>query len=72
MIIFLGKMLKDWGEKKMEKSDEEKPNGSSEDSHGSPASVTQEDALPDLEKMSPEEMKDYLDDLFRGHIFSEG
>ncbi len=56
----------------MEKSEEEKPNGSSEDTHGSPASVRQEDALPDREKMSPEEMNSYLDDLFRGHIFSEG
>ena len=56
----------------MEKSEEEKPNGNSEDTHGSPASVRQEDAPPDLKEMSPEEMKDFLNDLFRGHIFSEG
>jgi hypothetical protein len=60
------------GEKKMEKSEEEKPDGSSEDTQGSPASVRQEDALPDLKKMNLEEMKNYVDDLFRGHIFSEG
>lgn len=56
----------------MEKSEEERPAGNQEDSQGSPVSVSQEDALPDLKKMNPEEMKDYLDDLFRGHVFSEG
>lgn len=56
----------------MEKDEKEKPNRVSEDPHGSLGSVGQEDALPDLKKMTQEEMKNYLDDLFRGHIFSEG
>ena len=56
----------------MEKSDEEKPKRGSEDPQGSLGIVSQECTLPDMKKMSPEEMKSYLDDLLRSLIFSEG
>lgn len=56
----------------MEKSEEEKLGGGSEDSQGSLGSVNQEYALLDPKKMNPEEMKSYLDELFRSSIFSEG
>lgn len=56
----------------MEKNEEEKPKGYSEDDPGSLGSVSQECTLADTKKMSPEEMKSYLDDLLLSDIFSEG
>ena len=32
----------------------------------------EEDVLPSMEKMAPEERKEYLDDLFRSYIFGKG
>jgi len=34
--------------------------------------VDEEDLSPGTEKMAPEEMKEYLDDLFRSYIFGKG
>lgn len=56
----------------MEKNEEEKPKGYSEDDPESLGFVSQECTLPDMKKMSPEEMKSYLDDLLLSHIFSKG
>jgi hypothetical protein len=56
----------------MKRNEQEKPTAGSEDYPGSSHSVSQEEALPDINKMTPEEMKNYLDDLFREHILSEG
>jgi hypothetical protein len=44
------------------KEDNQKPSGR----------ASEEDPSPGLEKMAPEEMKEYLDDLFRGYIFGKG
>lgn len=60
------------GEWKMPNGGEEKPNEANEDSQRPSDPINQEQALPEIEKMTPEETRSYLDDLFRSTIFSEG
>ncbi len=44
------------------REDDQKPSGR----------VNEEELFPGMEKMPPDEMKEYLDDLFRGYIFGKG
>lgn len=43
-----------------------------EDDQKPSSRVNEEDLFPDMEKMAPEEMKEYLDDLFRSYVFGKG
>ena len=43
-----------------------------EDDQKPSSRVNEEDLFPGMGKMAPEEMKEYLDDLFRGYIFGKG
>jgi hypothetical protein len=56
----------------MEKKEEERITSDAADPRESLPSLIEACALPNLEKMTPEEKKAYLDDLFFGDVFGEG
>ena len=56
----------------MKKGDKKEFHEFRKDSQGPASPITQKEIFPDREKMATEDVKEYLDDLFRSYIFGEG